>query len=53
MRHKRALLAFEDDARCKGLEFMPHVLEDVNAIDAVFLAEDDACDHRAVIVIGG
>ena len=35
MRHKGALLAFEDDARFEGLEFMPHVLGDVDAIDDV------------------
>lgn len=52
MRDIRALLAFEDDAAgFEGLEFMPDILRDVDAVDAVFLAEDYAVDYGAVIVV--
>lgn len=49
----RAGFAFEDDtAGFEGFEFVPYVLGDVNAVDAVFLAEDDTVNYRAVIIIG-
>lgn len=51
MRHKGSLLEFKDNGALYRLEFMPHILGDVNAIDAVFLADDDAFDDGTVIVI--
>ena len=52
MLHIRAFLAFEDDtAGFEGLEFVPNTFRAVNAVDAVFLAEDDAVDDGAVIVV--
>ena len=52
MRDKRAGFAFEDDAAGgEGLEVMPDTFGDVYAVDAVFLAEDDAVDHRAVVIV--
>ena len=53
MRHIRSLFAFEDDtAGGERFEFMPDALGDVNTVDAVFLAEDNAVDYGAVIIIG-
>ena len=52
MRDEGALLAFEDDAAgFEGFEFVPDALGDVNTVDAVFLAEDDAVDNGAVVVV--
>lgn len=52
MRDIRAGFAFEDDAGgFEGFEFMPDALGDVYAVDAVFLAEDDTVDDRAIIII--
>lgn len=52
MRVIRALLAFEDDGGGgEGFEFVPDALGDVNSVDAVFLAEDDAVDNGAVVVV--
>ena len=52
MRDIRAGFAFEDDAgRGEGLEVVPDTFGDVYTIDAVFLAEDDAVDDGAVVVI--
>ena len=46
MRDIRAGFAFEDDAAgFEGFEFVPDVLGDVHAVDAVFLSEDDAVDY--------
>ncbi len=43
MLHERAFFAFEDDAAgFEGFEFVPDAFGDVYAVDAVFLAEDDA-----------
>lgn len=48
----RAGFAFEDDAGgFDGFKFMPNTFRDVNAVDAVFLAEDDAVDNGAVVVV--
>ena len=47
-----ALLAFEDDAGGgEGFEFVPDAFGDVYAVDAVFMAEDDAVDNGAVVVV--
>ena len=52
MRHIRAGFAFEDDGGgFEGFEFVPDALGDVYAVDAVFLAEDDAVDNGAVVVV--
>ena len=52
MRHERAFFAFEDDAGWfKGFKFVPDAFGDVYAVDAVFLAEDDAIDNEAFVVI--
>ena len=46
MRDEGALLAFEDDAGgFEGFKFEPDAFGNVNAVDAVFLAEDDAADN--------
>ena len=48
----RAFFAFEDDDGVfKGFEFVPDAFGDVNAVDTVFLAEDDAVDNGAVVVV--
>lgn len=53
MRDIRAGFAFEDDAGgFEGFEFVPDALGNVYAVDAVFLAENDAVDDGAVIIIG-
>lgn len=52
MRHIRSFFAFEDDAGgFEGLEFVPDAFGDVYIVDAVFLAEDDAVDNGAVVVV--
>ena len=52
MRDIRAGFAFEDDAGGgEGFEFVPDAFGDVYTIDAVFLAEDDAVDYGAVVVV--
>ncbi len=52
MRDIRAGFAFEDDtAGFEGLEFVPDAFGDVYTIDAVILAEDDAVDNGAVVVV--
>lgn len=52
MLHIRAFFAFEDDgAVFEGFEFVPDAFGNVYAIDAVFLAEDDAVDNGAVVVV--
>ena len=52
MRHKGAGFAFEDDAAWfEGLEFMPDAFGNVYAVDAVFLAEDNAVDYWTVVVV--
>lgn len=30
---------------------MPHILRDVSAVDAVFLAENNAVDNSAVVIL--
>ena len=53
MRDIRAFFAFEDDAGgLEGFKFVPDAFGNVNTVDAVFLAEDDAVDDGAVIIIG-
>ena len=48
----RPFFAFEDDAGGgEGFEFVPDALGDVNSVDAVFLAEDDAVDNGTVVVV--
>lgn len=48
----RAGFAFEDDAGgFEGFEFVPDAFGDVYTIDAVILAEDDAVDNGAVVVV--
>lgn len=52
MRDKRDGFAFEDDGGGgEGFEFVPYILGDIYAVDAVFLAEDDAVDNGAVVVV--
>ena len=52
MRDIRAGFAFEDDAGgFEGFEFVPDTFGDINAVDAVFLAEDDTVDNGAVVII--
>lgn len=52
MRDIRAGFAFEDDAgEFEGFEFVPDAFGDVYTVDAVFMAEGDAVDNRAVIII--
>ena len=52
MRHEGALLALEDDGGgFEGLEFVPDAFWDIHTVDAVFLAEDDAVDNGAVVVV--
>ena len=52
MRDIRAGFAFEDDAGgFEGFEFVPDALGNVYAVDAVFLAENDAVDDGAVVVV--
>ncbi len=47
-----ALLAFEDDVGgFEGFEFVPDAFGDIHTVDAVFLAEDDAVDNGAVVVV--
>ena len=51
MWNKWAGFAFEDDAgEGEGFEFVSDAFGDVNVVDAVFLAEDDAVDNGAVVV---
>ena len=48
----RAFFAFEDVAGGgEGFEFVPDAFGDVYAVNAVFMAEDDAVDNGAVVVI--
>ena len=52
MRNIRAGFAFEDDAGgFEGFEVVPDALGDIHTVDAVFLAEDDAVDNGAVVVV--
>ena len=52
MRDIRAGFAFEDDAGgFEGFEFVPGAFGDVYTVDAVFLAEDDAVDNGAVVIV--
>ncbi len=52
MQNKRAGFAFEDDASgFEGFEFVPDAFGDVNTVDTVVLAEDDAVDNGAVVVV--
>lgn len=52
MRDIRAGFAFEDDAGGgERFEFVPDTFGNVNTVDAVFLAEDNAVDHRTVVIV--
>lgn len=52
MRDVWAGFAFEDDAGgFEGFEFVPDAFGDVYTVDAVFVAEDDAVDNGAVVVV--
>ena len=52
MLHIRAFFAFEDDAGgFEGFEFVPDAFGNVYTVDAVFMAEDDAVDNGAVVVV--
>lgn len=46
MRDIRLFFTFEDDGGgFEGFEVVPDASGDINTIDAVFLAEDDAVDY--------
>jgi len=48
----RAGFAFEDDGGgFEGFEFVPDAFGNVNTVDAVFLAEDDAVDNGTVVIV--
>lgn len=52
MRGIRAFFAFEDDAGgFEGFEVVPDACGDVYTVDAVFLAENDAVDNGAVVIV--
>ena len=52
MRDIRAGFAFEDDGGgFEGFEFVPDAFGNVYAVDAVFLAEDNAVDYWTVVVV--
>ena len=52
MRGIWAGFAFEDDtAGFEGFEVVPDTFGNVNTVDAVFLAEDDAVYNRTVAIV--
>ena len=52
MRDIWAFLTFEDDTGgFEGFEVVPNSFGNVYAVYAVFLAEDDAVDNGAVVVV--
>jgi len=52
MRHKRPFFTLEDDTpRFQRLQFMPYVLGDIYAVDAVFCAKHHRLYHRAVVIV--
>ena len=52
MLNKGSFLNFKDDASCfQALYVMPGVFRDVNAKNAVFMAEDYAFKHFALVIV--
>ena len=46
------LLAFEDDAGgFEGFEVMPDTFGNVNAVDAIFMGENNTVDNSAVVIV--